>query len=65
MIDGQALGENGLWDHSIGVKHPSMRRIPWVETTATDKNTLDPKEYVEADYDEKTVNENLKALGYR
>jgi hypothetical protein len=62
---GQALGENGLWDHSIGVKHPSMRQVPWIETTATDKNTLNPKEYVEADYDESVVEENLRNLGYR
>jgi hypothetical protein len=61
----QSLGENGLWDHTVGVKHPSMRRVPWVETTATDKNTLDPREYDAANYDEDTIKENLRDLGYR
>lgn len=62
---GQALGESGLWDHTIGVKHPAMRQVPWVETTASDEGTLDPGEYTETDYNEKTVSENLQALGYR
>ena len=61
---GQALGEAGLWDHTVGVKHPCMRRVPWVKTTATDEHLLDPKEYSITDYDEETVMENLEMLGY-
>lgn len=61
---GQALGENGLWDHVIGVNHPSMRRVPWVETTAKDQHTHSPKEYERTDYDQATVQGNLEDLGY-
>jgi hypothetical protein len=61
---GQALGENGLWDHTIGVKHPSMRRVPWVETTASDEHTLDPDDYDKSQYDEELVESNLRDLGY-
>lgn len=62
---GQALGEDGLWDHSVGVNHPCVRRVPWVETTATDNQTLKPDTYAPADYDDETVSENLRHLGYR
>ena len=61
---GQALGEDGLWDHTIGVKHPSMRRVPWVETTAFDEHTLDPGDYDKSQYDEELVESNLRDLGY-
>lgn len=62
---GQSLGEDGLWDHTAGVKHPSVRRVPWVETIATDKKTLDPDIYESAQYDEEVLKQNLQDLGYR
>ncbi|WP_435102464.1 hypothetical protein [Halarchaeum sp. P4] len=62
---GQALGEDGLWDHTMRVKHPSMKQVPWIETSAVDEQTLSPDEYSLAEYDEETVKENLEMLGYR
>lgn len=62
---GNSLGERYLWDHSRGVHHPSMRRVPWIETTAADNNTISPDEYQQKDYDPAEVKENLKRLGYR
>ncbi|MDR5657393.1 hypothetical protein RH831_09395 [Halodesulfurarchaeum sp. HSR-GB] len=61
---GQAFGEDGLYDHIPGVKHPSVREVPWVKTSAKDTESLYPREYEAADYDNKTVQENLKKLGY-
>ncbi|ELZ53472.1 MULTISPECIES: hypothetical protein [Halorubrum] len=62
---GNSLGERFLWDHSRGVHHPSMRRVPWVETTATDNATITPNEYQQRDYDPEEVEKRLKRLGYR
>jgi len=62
---GNALGERFLWDHSRGVNHPSMRRAPWIETTAKDTQTIDPEEYDQVDYDEEEINKNLDRIGYR
>jgi hypothetical protein len=61
---GQALGENYLWSHRKGVKHPSMRNVPWLECSATDEETLDPGTYDGIEYTEDTRNERLKQLGY-
>lgn len=61
---GQALGEDGLWDHAVGVNHPIMRRVPWVETTAEDQHTHSPEKYEQTDYDQATVKNNLEDLGY-
>ncbi|RXK46942.1 hypothetical protein [Halorientalis pallida] len=62
---GQALGERFLWDHSPGVRHPVVRRVPWVETTAVDRETLKPTSYEQSTDDENTVEERLEHLGYR
>ena len=61
---GQALGEDGLWDHAVGVNHPSMRCVPWVETTAKDQHTHTPKAYKHTNYDYSIVENNLEDLGY-
>lgn len=62
---GNALGERFLWDHSRGVKHPSMRHVPWLETTAEDAETINPDDYHKTDYDEEKIKKSLKQLGYR
>jgi hypothetical protein len=60
---GNAFGEDFLWDHEIGVQHPSMRRVPWIETTASDKNTVSPSKYDSYIEDQKTE-KRLEQLGY-
>lgn len=62
---GQAMGEDFLLDHTKGVVHESMRRVPWAETTATDKRTLTPNEYELRDEKSANREEQLRALGYR
>lgn len=60
---GNAFGEDLLWDHEIGIQHPSIRRVPWIETTASDENTVTPNEYRSSIKDNK-VEKRLEQLGY-
>jgi len=61
---GEAFGECGIYGHSPGRIHASIRNVPWVETTATDRQTheptTDPIESVQG-----KTREQLEALGYR
>lgn len=60
---GELFGEFGLYDHGVGILHPALRKVPWVETTATDQQTCDP----EVDITEQSsteVRERLEDLGY-
>ena len=61
---GQALGERFLWDHSPSVHHQSMRSVPWVQTTAVDRKTIEPKTYDTGAYDTEQIRNNLEKLGY-
>jgi hypothetical protein len=50
-------------DHTPGMVAPSVRRVPWVETSATDKRTYIPD--LEAqDEESMSAEETLEALGY-
>ena len=60
---GNAFGEYWQYGHPAGVALECLREVPWYETTATDEGTRDPKAY--ADPDTLSVDERLKALGYR
>jgi hypothetical protein len=60
---GNAIGEWGIYGHPIGFPHPSVRRVPWAETTATDERTRIPE--VERGGEVGDVEERLAALGYR
>jgi hypothetical protein len=62
---GHAIGERFLWDHRQGIQHPVMRRVPWVETTASDRGTLNPTEYRSRDQSATDVENQLRALGYK
>lgn len=62
---GEAFGEYGFYAHEIGCPLPSVRRVPWVVTTAKDSG-----EYIPDEHEEKMSNKNttaekrLKDLGY-
>lgn len=47
---GDAFGEFGAYGHPEGFPHPATRRVPWVETTATDKETYEPREIEDVGY---------------
>lgn len=59
---GDALGEWGIYDHPVGCLHPAVRTVPWVTTTATDRETYEPE--TEREENESAVEERLQALGY-
>lgn len=60
---GDAFGEWGLYDHPAGCLHPSVRNVPWVETTASDEETYEPgvERNAASDVD---PTERLRDLGY-
>jgi hypothetical protein len=62
---GDLFGEWGLYSHIAGVFHPDLKRVPWVETTATDSKEFQP-ELVETESEdvEGDAQKQLEALGY-
>lgn len=61
---GEAFGEGMAYGHPEGFLHPVVRKVPWVETTASDTHSREPD--ISADTGvEKDVEEHLRDLGYR
>ena len=61
------LGEWGVFGHPKYVPAPAVKRVPWVETTATDGGGYDPEyqaRYDSADDSALSVDDRLEALGY-
>lgn len=61
---GEAFGEWGVYGHPMGMLHPTVRRVPWVETTATDTGTYEPSAGSPRDAGSRDVDEHLRNLGY-
>ncbi|AAG19460.1 conserved hypothetical protein [Halobacterium salinarum NRC-1] len=62
---GNAFGEYTITGHPEGMLLPSVRRVPWVTTTATDTGTFDPDgDYGTASEDTTDINDHLEDLGY-
>lgn len=70
---GEAFGEWGFYEHPVGCPLPAVKRVPWVETTATDRGTRNPapvatgtaeRDGAERDVAERDVAEKLRDLGY-
>lgn len=62
---GEAFGEFGFYGHQIGCPLPGVRKVPWIETTATDKSTYNPKIDPENEQTgENSIEEHLSDLGY-
>ena len=62
---GEAFGEFGFYGHQIGCPLPCVRKVPWIETTATDENTYVPE--IEPDdkrMEQDNLEEQLADLGY-
>ncbi|ELZ86147.1 hypothetical protein C453_10028 [Haloferax elongans ATCC BAA-1513] len=60
---GEAFGEMSLYGHPEGLPLPIVKRVPWVETTAKDLGTRDPKE-TESQSLDKNIESQLRDLGY-
>lgn len=63
---GEAFGEWGVYGHPAGFPHPAVKKVPWVETTATDSGEYQPTfEYsIDDTVDGRDVDEQLQDLGY-
>lgn len=61
---GNAIGEWGVYGHPNGFPHPSVKRVPWVETTAVDDGTYEPSAG-ERRQTTSSVEDRLEHLGYR
>lgn len=64
---GELFGEWGLYSHIYGVPHPVLRKVPWVETTAINNQTVSPEELLSSHNlitDDKKIEDRLSALGY-
>lgn len=40
---GEAFGELGAYEHPPGFLHPAVKRVPWIETDATDTGEYEPE----------------------
>ncbi|WP_227132767.1 hypothetical protein [Halorubellus salinus] len=60
---GEAFGEFGLYGHPQNVDMPCLTQVPWVETSATDRETHDPAPY-EPGVSTVSSADQLRALGY-
>ncbi len=62
---GEAFGEYGCYKHKFACPLPSVKRVPWIKTTATNTNSYEPKyEAPESKSDKVSAEERLKQLGY-
>lgn len=60
---GELMGEWGAFGHPEGIPHPALKKVPWVETTASDEQIDDPDSNVEYEADH-NIEEKLRNLGY-
>ena len=66
---GESFGEWGFYEHPVGCPLPAVKRVPWAETTATDRGTRNTtptaSEPSGDDSADLNVDEQLRDLGYR
>jgi hypothetical protein len=63
---GELFGHLGLHSHPTGVPHPQLRRVPWLETTATDTGSYEPRyEKPDGRHSRRETAKQLEYLGYR
>jgi hypothetical protein len=65
---GELFGEWGLYGHISGILHPSLKRVPWVETTAEDTQSYEPQltspRGEARETEDEAVTQRLADLGY-
>jgi len=63
---GEAFGEYGFYHHPVACPLSCVREVPWVETTATDTESLRPTApHPESTLTTANVEDRLAELGYR
>ena len=65
---GEAFGEHGAYDHPDGFPFSEVKRVPWVETTAKDRETYHPEPRPEHASNQNEIKDDLEDhlhdLGY-
>ncbi|QRY23495.1 sulfatase-like hydrolase/transferase [Halobacterium sp. GSL-19] len=61
---GESFGACGAYGHPEGFPYPIVKKVPWVETTATDEHSREP-DVESSQTDQIDVEEHLEDLGYR
>lgn len=61
---GNAVGELGYYGHPPDILLPCLRRVPWIITEATDRNTYEPAIQPPDGDVETNVEDRLEDLGY-
>jgi len=62
---GNAFGEYTVYGHPEGFLLPCIKRVPWVETSASDRETFTPTgEFAAGDDGTTDIEEHLRDLGY-
>ncbi|WP_285266193.1 sulfatase-like hydrolase/transferase [Halobacterium salinarum] len=61
---GEAFGEFRAYGHPEGFPHPIVKKVPWVETTATDERSREP-DLETTQNSQIDLEEHLRDLGYR
>jgi glucan phosphoethanolaminetransferase (alkaline phosphatase superfamily) len=60
---GEAFGEECAYGHPEGFPHPIVKKVPWVETSASDEGTREPD--LEHNSEEQVeLEQHLRDLGY-
>jgi hypothetical protein len=59
---GEMFGERGKYGHQSGLLDPHLRKVPWIEASASDEKNRNPE--VEFKDSNASADEQLKALGY-
>lgn len=62
---GDLFGEFGAYGHPAGFVHPSLKKVPWVVTSARDNRTVVPEIEIPDEQTDVDVEEQLHALGYK
>lgn len=64
---GEAFGEYGILGHKLGSLHPQIRKVPWVVSSAEDKETHEStvKEPDNEKMSREELDSQLEALGYK
>jgi hypothetical protein len=62
---GEGFGEYGVYEHPVGCPAPTVKRVPWVVTTATDTESYETERHRDSDAEpEESVADRLADLGY-
>lgn len=61
---GEAFGETGFYEHPVCCPHPVVKKVPWVELSATDSETYEPVTTDSEVSEKPDISGQLEALGY-